>query len=373
MRALAEGISREFAPRLERTALVLYDRDPEHLQAQWYVTPQTLAEARDLFPGEGSEPRRVLRLCRLDPDGRTEVVANVPQGTDDSEAGGQSDFVLRGDGAEYICELGLESETGGWLLLARSNRIRPADRNPPAPCVAPVLEIGPIRNVACGPAEEPEGFDDVPVEAALAAVGGSLYPVFPDLEPDVPLPGHFPSLEETPVHGGSGDRGPELMPDIPLPGHFPSLGETPVHGGSEDRGPGVPAGVPGDFAPRPEPMTEEALFDADLAAMPPPLLPSSPDPGVSPAGAEMPGPFYDPRAALSSAVLGGLGLSPSDGIRAELIVQGEAPPGSTVDLLGQPVPVDSDGRFYARCSIGDPARLSLAIDGRPPPRWETAG
>jgi len=33
LRTLAEE-SREFEPRLEHTALVLYDRDPEHLQAQ---------------------------------------------------------------------------------------------------------------------------------------------------------------------------------------------------------------------------------------------------------------------------------------------------------------------------------------------------
>ena len=79
---LAKEISREFEPRLEQTALVLYGRDPEHLQAQWYVTPQTLAEARGLFPGDGSDLRQVLRLCRLDQDGRGEVIASIPQKTD---------------------------------------------------------------------------------------------------------------------------------------------------------------------------------------------------------------------------------------------------------------------------------------------------
>ena len=48
LRALSEAISRDFAPQLEHTALVLFDRDPEHLQAQWYVTPEELAQARSL-------------------------------------------------------------------------------------------------------------------------------------------------------------------------------------------------------------------------------------------------------------------------------------------------------------------------------------
>jgi len=123
LRALAEEISCEAAPQLEETALVLYDRDPEYLQAQWYVTSETLAEARRLFPGNGSGLRRVLRLCRLDQDGRTEIVASISQGSGALESAGEDSFALPGDSAEYSCELGLESDTGGWLLLARSNRV----------------------------------------------------------------------------------------------------------------------------------------------------------------------------------------------------------------------------------------------------------
>ena len=398
LRELAEGISREFAPRLERTALVLYDRDPEHLQAQWYVAPRTLAEARDLFPGERSGLSRVLRLCRLDPDGRAEVVASIPGDTDNAEEGGWGDFARHGDGAEYVCELGLESEAGGWLLLARSNPVRPADRNPPTPRIVPVPKVVPARNAAYGPAEEPEGFDGIPVEAALAAVGGPLYPVFPNLdpEPDVPLPGRFPSLEEPPVYGRVSQQAtPDAVQggtaifngDQPLKmkesGHHhvpirqsqsPGMGCCDILHEESGFVPDVPPpspnprpDIPSDFEASPEPADEEACFDADLAALPP-LLPPSP------AEAGIPGSLYDPRVALSSAVLGGLGSLPSDdGIRAELIVQGEAPPGSTIELLGQPVPVGRDGRFYARCPIGDPARLSLTVDGHPPSWWEPAG
>jgi len=229
LRALAEEISREFAPRLEQTALVLYDRDPEHLQAQWHVTTQALAEARDLFPGDGADLRQVLRLCRLDQDGRAEVIASTPQGAGASREAGQNDFALHGDGTEYVCELSLESDAGGWLLLARSNRIRPGPRIAPAP------DAGQARHAGDGMARGPDGFE---VEAALAAVGGPLHPVFPNLEPDAPPPGHPAPLGEAldqtrPRDLGlfmpdvSGDSAPHReLDDAPPPGHSASLEET---------------------------------------------------------------------------------------------------------------------------------------------------
>lgn len=269
--ALSEEISREFAPRLEQTALVLYDRDPEHLQAQWHITPQALAEARGLFPGDGSDLRQTLRLCRLDQDGRAEVVASTPQETGASQGTGQDGFARHGDGAEYACELGLESETGGWLLLARSNRVRPAA------WIAPVPDLARVRNAAYGPAAESDGwFEGMPIEPALASVGEPLYPVFPNLMPDASPPGQAASLPEALGTARLRDQGWEFRPSV-------------LQDGS---------------APYREPATDSAL-DADLEAMPPPLLPSSPEPDV-PATDDMPGPLYDPRAALSSAVLGGV-------------------------------------------------------------------
>lgn len=362
LRALAEEISREFAPRLEQTALVLYDRDPEHLQAQWHVTTQALAEARDLFPGDGADLRQVLRLCRLDQDGRAEVIASTPQGAGASREAGQNDFALHGDGTEYVCELSLESDAGGWLLLARSNRIRPGPRIAPAP------DAGQARHAGDGMARGPDGFE---VEAALAAVGGPLHPVFPNLEPDVLPPGHSTPLEETPsqtrprdlglfMPDVSGDSTPHREPDdAPPPEHPAPLEETPGQTRPRDLGlfmpdalgdsapPAAVAGVgrplhpvfpnlapdasppghsaflaealgrarPGDrgleFPPGVlwEPATDASL-DAEIMAMPPPLIPSSPGLGTS--TADMPGPLYDPRGALSSAVLGGVRPSPSN-------------------------------------------------------------
>jgi len=157
LRTLAEEISHAAVPRLEETALVLYDRDPGYLQAQWSVTPQALAEARRWFPSDGSDLRQVLRLCRLDQDGRAEVVATSPQGFGASEETSEEGFAVPGDGAEYSCEVGLESDAGGWLLLARSNRVRSGDRRLSPSGIVPAPDNPRTRNPAPATAERSQG------------------------------------------------------------------------------------------------------------------------------------------------------------------------------------------------------------------------
>ncbi|WP_133510384.1 hypothetical protein [Candidatus Thiosymbion oneisti] len=210
LRALAKEISRVAAPRLEETALVLYDRDPGYLQAQWYVTSEALTAARRLFPGDGTGLRQVLRLCRLDREDRIEIVASLPQGSGASEGAGEDGFALPGDGAEYSCELGLESDAGGWLLLARSNRVRSADRQLPPSRTTAVPDNPHAWNAPLATAEQPKEIEAMPVEAALAAVGEPLHPVFPNLElDDAPPPGHPAPPEETPGQARLQDREPE--------------------------------------------------------------------------------------------------------------------------------------------------------------------
>ena len=288
LRALAEEISRTAAPRLEATALVLYDRDPGYLQAQWYVTPQALAEARRLFPGDGTALRQVLRLCRLDQDGRTEIVASISQGSDALEGAGEDGFALPGGSAEYSCELGLESDAGGWLLLARSNRVRLADRQRSPSRTAPATDSPQAWNASLATAEQPKEVEDVPVEAALAAVGSLLHPVFPNLElDDAPIPGEYPvPLEKAPDPARLQDREPEYPPGVPSylvsyresddapPGYSAPLAEAPQpeapkqeipdQTGSGDRGPEFLPGIP------PYPAPDLELGDAPSLGRPAP-------------------------------------------------------------------------------------------------------
>jgi hypothetical protein len=341
LRTFSEEISRDFAPQLEHTALVLYDRDPEHLQAQWYVTPEELAQARCLFHDQAASARQVLHLRRLSRDGKAEVVDSVPQQHAESKSDGQESFALHGDGAEYDCELGLESDTGGWLLLARSNRITLPVGSPPFSSIQPTPENSRIRESSQGgEIQEPSEPQDMPVEAALAAVGEPLYPVFPNLELK---PEESQASPRPPTSGGNASgteaRGGDAQP---LDGAVPR------------------SGLNGQTAASVPPVT-------GLDAMPPPLLPSTPEREIPP---ELAGMLYDPRAALSSAAPRGSQSKRFDlEIRAELIVEGRASPGSTVELFGHVVPTGEDGRFFIRRPVEDPVLLSLAIV-RPPGQGE---
>jgi len=335
LRALSQKISRDHAPQLEHTALVLYDRDPEYLQVQWYVTLEELAQARSAFPGEGVDLRQVLRLRRLEEDGRAQIVASVRKGVGESAGEGQEGFALHGDGAEYECELGLESDTGGWLVLARSNRVALAHGNLPSPQrIGPLPGDSQATSVPNGNGEWPYGREDIPVEAALAAEGEPLYPVFPSLEPKNFRPsGRSPAAEEMPRKVQTGDWGRQF---------------------------------PGDSFQQPagdRQYATRAPPDAIFASMPPPLLPSSTAPESPP---DLLDAFYDPRAALSSAAPRGVQWSASDmDIHAELIVQGRARAGSVIELFGHRVSVGADGRFYIRRPIEDPMLLSLVVGARP--------
>jgi hypothetical protein len=335
LRALSQKISRDYSHQLEHTALVLYDRDPEYLQAQWYVTPEELAQARSAFPGEGADLRQVLRLRRLEEDGRAQIVASVRKGGAESTGEGQEGFALHGDGAEYECELGLESDTGGWLVLARSNRVALPNGNiPPPQRIEPLSGDSQATSAPSGDGEWPDECEDIPVEAALAAVGEPLYPVFPSLEPEISRPsGRSPAAEEARGQVQTGDWRRQFPDDA-------------FQQPARDR----------QYAKRAAP-------DASLASMPPPLLPSSTAPGGPP---DLLDAFYDPRAALSSAGPRGVQWSAFDmDIQAELIVQGRARAGSVIELFGRRVSVGDDGRFYIRRPIEDPVLLSIVVGARP--------
>jgi hypothetical protein len=335
LRALSDEISREFAPQLEYTALVLYDRDPEHLQAQWYVTPEEVAQARSLFPGGGGGLRQVLRLRRLDQDGRAEILASVSQALGEARREGVEDFSPDHGGGDYECELGLESSDGGWILLARSNRVWLAHRSLPSTRTEPVSDDSQEQEELYRALTAPYDPDGIPVEPALAAVGESLYPVFPnlELEEDSLVAEGFSLTEKAPEQMQARERDPERLPDIA------QQVVQDLQGASS------------------------APLAAKLAAMPPPLMPSSPHLGAS---FDVAGSLNDPRAALSSGVLARHRAPRFDiEIQAELIVQGRASPGSMVELFGRAVPVGDDGRFSIRRLIQDPVLLSLVIGEYP--------
>ena len=325
LRVLSDEIARDVAPELRRTALVLYDLDPTHLQAQWFVAPEDLAYALGAFPGEPETLRQVLRLCRLYRDGRSQLVEGSNQGVGTAPSQGRKGFTLAGEGDSYECELGLESGDGGWLLLVRSNRIEmtvPAVSPPGGAALAgETLARDSIRIVS-------EDIHEVSVEMALAAIGEPLDPVFPNTGPVIEPPAWWrtkvPDREEAVARASS------ALPDW-------ITDSSPENSGAAT-----------------DPVAQAS------EGMPPPLLPS--DQGFGTRAGEMPGPLYDPRAALSSAALRGREPQGNDlDVRAELIVQGKGRPGARVELFGLPVRIETDGHFHVRRSVDAALVLSLAL------------
>lgn len=328
LRVISDEIDRDFGTELKRSALVLYDLDPTHLQAQWYVTPQQVGQALSAFPGSPSELTQVLRLCRLDRDGRTQVVETSRQGRGSEPCRGHESFRLAKGAASYECELGLESGAGGWLLLVRSNRIQVASPAVPPPAIG--FPFGEIQ------ASRPSGilvdeFQEMPVEEALAAVGETLDPLFPNTGPVIdPLAWQRASASAE------------------VPGRQDSVATVAL---------ALPDSAPESATEAGGAATEPLSWAS--GGMPPPLLPSDQD--RERRTTDMPGPLYDPRAALSSAALRG---SHSDGndleVWAELVVQGKGRPGARVELFGLPVRIGSDGRFCVRRAVDAALLLSVA-------------
>lgn len=327
LRLLAAEIAQDFAPELGCTALVIYDTDPAHLQAQWNLAPEDVAHAFDAFPKDPPDLRQVLRWCRLGPDGQSQVVATSYQGKGPAPSWGQEGFTLPGIGGAYECELGLESADGGWMLLVRSNRIQLAVAACPTP------EPGTSDGEAQTRGQRQIRADEAPqvaVEAALAAVGETLDPVFPNPGLVIDPASLRCSLPKTDPHR-DGPR--DQVPQTPL---------DPIR----EPAPGNGSGYAGSLLPTTE-------------RMPGPQLPLDPNSGLQ--AGMMPGPLYDPRAALSSAALRVHAPWGNDlKVQAELVVHGAGQPGARVELFGLPVRLGADGRFAVRRTVDAALLLSLA-------------
>lgn len=341
LRALSTEINHRFPPQLDHTVLVLYDLDPEHLQAQWSILPEDFSNACGAFPGGPADLRQVLRLCRLDGEGRAEEVHRDVTAARASMLQGHRILAPEQLGAEYECELGLESENGGWLMLVRSNRARLAgQQNPKDPGYAGETDQVHARAAERKGFADSDNSGDRQVEPALAADSAPLHPVFPS-------PG---SADDTPAVRRS------LASAKP--------GDDSL--GGRDSGPVAPANVR-DTSDSKRWAVPSAPPAYDSVAMPPPLLPSTQYLAQSEPDASLP--RYDPRAALSSAALrGSVGKLAELDMQAELVVYGCARPGAPIDLFGLNIRAGENGLFSFRCPVTDPKILSLALCGYPAAR-----
>ncbi|MGA7982010.1 MAG: hypothetical protein WCA32_17520 [Chromatiaceae bacterium] len=354
LRAVAEETSDQFPLVYEQSALILYEVDPEHLQAQWQLNPRDVERARHLFPRDAEEIHAELRLRRIRGDGSAELVTSVPCDLAGPHYSAGARFSLRNDAADYEAELGLASASGGWVALERSNRTQLpplisqgitesaasierslANRRAPGGTVEPGdgagrFEEPPYTGAAVGePGEKAAASEtphrgaesrlDGPVEPALAAEGQPLHPVFPN-----------PLAKDTRT-GGAGTEG-----------------DAPDAKGADAQAVEASAPVP------------RATDLGAWAELPPPLLPSTAAEGMSESL------LYDPRTALSSHSLDRAAALEEDlEVQAELVIYGRAAPGRVIDLYGHSLQVGSNGHFFLRHPIHDPAVLALALSDLP--------
>jgi hypothetical protein len=348
LRAVAEEIARTFPFVLERTALMLYEVDPHHLQAQWQIAPDELARGRGAFPIDGGDVEICLRLLRLTTDDGAREEARIRRKASASGVQGEVVFGIEGGSDSFQAELGLASADGGWLLLARSDQVRPP---------SPATESGAAEGHGVRVSTESDQYDiarleDVGdqrtpasagvgtvVEPALAAVGVPLHPVFP-------LPRAFldPAPRSSPVEP------PGIDPERDKTGLSSRRDNTPPLN-LRQAAPPIGAAAAGDWA-----------------TLAPPLLPSGR--GMQPDGWPSAMPFYDPRGAVSSREFSAPAALPSGlNLQAELLVWGIAAPDSLIKIFGLEVRAGKDGRFSLRHPLDAPSSLDIALVGsvRPSP------
>jgi hypothetical protein len=319
----AAAVDPVFPDTVEHAHFVLYQAMDGGLQLRWHLDALSLAYARDAF-GKGSDaPTPVLRLHRLNGEGGFQVIADAPLDDRDLTVDGLADCEADAANGLLQAEIGLSTAAGGWVLVARSNRMQT------------------ITPVGASFLREPEPPLRAPLWAQVDTVAASLGQTLlsgarpPALQQAGVAPGTFPLVEPEP------GAGTDAMPPIALKRVL-----SPAHGD----------GAPGQRDGQSEGKKEgkkEGKSEGQLEGNKGGSRPIGPVPGS--------GPTHAFRADADRA------------IGAELLVHGSAVPGTLLDLGGHPYRVGAGGRFSFRVPITDPAFImgllsmlsELPVDCRP--------
>jgi ADP-glucose type glycogen/starch synthase len=212
----AAAVDPVFPDTVEHAHFVLYQAMDGGLQLRWHLDALSLAYARDAF-GKGSDaPTPVLRLHRLNGEGGSQVIADAPLDDRDLTVDGLADCEADAANGLLQAEIGLSNAAGGWVLVARSNRMQT------------------IMPVGASFLREPEPPLRAPLWAQVDTVAASLGQTLlsgarpPALQQAGVAPGTFPLVEPEP------GAGTDAMPPIAL-----KRVSSPAHGdgapGQRDR------------------------------------------------------------------------------------------------------------------------------------------
>lgn len=308
--ATGEPDSRAFPETSDVTRFVLYQTESGGLDLRWHLQPEALEHARAVF-GNAASPMAQLRLLKVDDGGKALMIADAPLPADEAGADGVARYDQGGEGL-LMAEIGLISPTGGWVLVARSNRLQAA-----RPVGAAFLHASPTEDV------EPPLLPAMDVRQARPAAD-----VIGRVEPRLEA---FRALADQAsdqsvfdrVDAGIGSEGQfDRMPD-PV-----SSGDTTV------------------------PTTVEQAIGHE----------------VDGADGVVEAPGIDGPSGRIRAGSGPIRRAHADDgaeIHAELVVSGSGAPGAFLDLGGHRYQIGSGGRFVFRLPIDDPDLVMTLLSGLP--------
>jgi hypothetical protein len=355
----------------EGSRLVAYQTRDGGVDLRWHIDPADIAYAEAAFRGGDDRPSPVLRLRCFDEHGDSHVAASARLDEVQAMRTGVAHYEAADLAGALQAELGMTSPGGGWVLVARSNRLE---------ATSPVG----VDFLAENRAEE----EAVSTPAATApgngldrqAVVDAAAPVSTRPAPGATLSPEFPFVAAAPVPGRR-PGAPGSPPEFPADAGAAS----PPAGGAASAAPSDSSGEIdlGGRAPVPAASVSDrfAMLSADSQR------PAAPDArssnGLGNAvhareqdlnGAEMPGRWMSglaeqdagPPPAASPVARGSGPIVPPRAdqpvsVSAELIVHGSAAPGTIVNLGGHGYRVGAGGRFSLRVPVRDPALVTAAL------------
>lgn len=116
----------DFPLETETTGIVLYPGDSQELRVRWTLQAIDRMRYGTGFPTAGGRPQVMLRLRRLRDDGGADTAQEISLGLRGIGGHGDATFHVGEDYVPFEAELGLVNSDGGWLSLARSNRLQHA-------------------------------------------------------------------------------------------------------------------------------------------------------------------------------------------------------------------------------------------------------
>lgn len=379
------------------TRLVLYQSQSGDLDLRWHLDPTAVAQARAAF-GTGTPPLAVVRLLQVHEGGKPGIIADAPLAPESAPKLAPDEPIADGfaryqQGAEGLltAEIGFTSPSGGWVLVARSNRlqaVRPVGaaflRAPPAVAADVPSDLGFDRQPASPAPPATQARSALSAPSTLSPSG--LEPEFPLVS--VPAQQAVGTLAAAVVPGRrspapAGDRTSTLALVMMAPIQPESRQLGPDGAAAAGVGAGAQRGpLPPDLIGRLEPRLVAADAPAKRAVGAAAFKGVEARDGADGQFARMPGDDHgadrdEPAAdgafgpVVEGVADGGTGQAadrarggsgpirparPDLGaeIHAELLVYGSGAPGIWLDLGGHAYRIGRGGRFSFRLPISDP-------------------